>query len=132
MITLAMVAGAAATGEAQRPTTAKPPEGTRICDMSLRVVTMRVVDRQGVAVPDAKVTMRRVRTRVEIAGAEAMSGGEYKLLVDGTIPDLRPGGEPFDVTFRKGARSRRVRVMIGLDEGGCHVRFVIEPKKVVL
>lgn len=112
---------------------ARPPASARICDMSIRVVTMRLVDRSGAPVSDAAVTLRRVRRRSIVAGAESMGGGgDYKLIEDGVLRDLRPGGEPFDVTFARGGRRRTVRVVLGLDPGQCHVALKSGPTTVTL
>ncbi|HYW49351.1 MAG TPA: hypothetical protein VE861_02025 [Gemmatimonadaceae bacterium] len=109
------------------------PASARICDMSIRVVTMRLVDRRGAPIGDAAVTLRRVRRRAIVAGAESMgAGGDYKLIEDGMLRDLRPGGEPFDVTFAAGGRKRTVRVVLGLDAGQCHVALKSGPTKVTL
>jgi hypothetical protein len=123
----AMVAGA------QAPTTATLPPTRQVCDMSLRIVSMRLVDANGAPVSGATVAVRRVRTRIMIANAEAMGGqGDYKIAEDGSIPDLRKGGEPFDVTFTKDGRSRRVRVIIGTDASGCHVAMKSSQRPVTM
>jgi hypothetical protein len=105
--------------------TAKPmPPEQRICDMSMRVIAMRLVDRSGTPIADAGLTVRRVRTRAAVPRAEAMGGGDYKILEDGTLTDLRKGGEPFEVAFtRAGGRRKVVRLVIGMDAGGCHVEL---------
>jgi hypothetical protein len=118
---------------AQAPTTATLPPNRRVCDMSLRIVSMRVVDAAGAPVNDATVSVRRVRTRIMLSSAEAMgSQGDYKIAEDGSIPDLRKGGEPFDVTFTKAGRSRRVRVIIGMDAAGCHTELKSTARAVTL
>lgn len=109
-----------------------PVPAQRMCDMSFRVLMVRVVDSAGAPVPDARITVQRVRTRQRVAQAEAMSAGDYKVLEDGALRDLRAAGEPFDVTLVKGARTRRVRVQVGMDEGRCHVRFIRVPDTIVL
>jgi hypothetical protein len=124
---------AVAEGRAQAPTTATLPPSRQVCDMSLRIVSMRLVDANGAAVSGATVAVRRVRTRIAIANAEAMgSQGDYKIAEDGSIPDLRKSGEPFDVTFTKDGRSRRVRVIIGMDASGCHVAMKSSQQAVTL
>ena len=103
-----------------------------MCDMSMRVLIMQLVDSSGRAVSGATMTVRRVRTGALVERAEATGDGSYKVLEDGVLRDLRHRGEPFDVTFVSGTRRRRVRVRIGMDAAGCHVRFVTVPAKVVL
>ncbi len=128
-----MCTSAATAMNAQAPTTAPVPPGRIICDMSMRVVSMRVVDAAGAPVNDATVSVRRVRTRIMLSSAEAMgSQGDYKIAEDGSIPDLRKGGEPFDVTFTKAGRSRRVRVIIGMDSAGCHTELKSSARPVTL
>ena len=115
---------AASTAAAQGGASATLPAERRICDMSMRVIAMRLVDSAGAPVPGAAITVRRVRTKTMLEHAEAMGGqGDYKVLEDGTLPNLRRGGEPFDVRFTLGGRSRRVRLQIGMDAGGCHVEL---------
>ncbi|MBC7841292.1 MAG: hypothetical protein H7099_03235 [Gemmatimonadaceae bacterium] len=121
----------AATAAAQRVPSATIPS-TRICDMSMRVLIMQLVDSAGQPVSGATLTVRRVRTRQLVERAEPTGDGSYKILEDGALRDLRPGGESFDVTFALGARRRRTRVRIGMDEARCHVRFIAGPAKITL
>ena len=119
ILTILIVASTA--GAQGTPTKPLPPE-RRICDMSMRIVSLQLRTAAGAPVSGASITVRRVRTRTLVDRAEAMGDqGDYKVIEDGTLADLRAGGEPFDVTFRKGARVRRVRLIIGMDAGGCHV-----------
>jgi hypothetical protein len=121
---LVLVLVIAATAGAQGVTTKPLPTDRRICDMSMRIVSLRLVSSAGAPVDGATITVRRVRTRAVLATAEAMgSQGDYKVLEDGVLPDLRRGGEPFDVTFVKDGRTRRVRLQIGMDKSGCHVEL---------
>lgn len=106
-----------------------PP--AQVCDMSARVLILSLVDSSGTALPDAAISVRRLRTGTRVERAEATGGGSYLVLEDGTLPDLRRGGEPFEVKFRRGNRRRRVRVRIGMDDSGCHVRFITVPPKIV-
>ena len=113
---------------ARRPTTGTP----RICDMSLRIVTMRLVDGAGQPITDATVTLRRPggsrRGGASLDGvAGAMTQGDYKIAEDGTIADLRAGGEPFDVVFVRGGQTKRVRVRLGKDRSQCHVALLAGP-----
>ncbi|MDZ7631468.1 MAG: carboxypeptidase-like regulatory domain-containing protein [Gemmatimonadaceae bacterium] len=122
---------AATAAGAQAATSRSLPPGQQVCDMSLRLISIRLVNAQGAPVPDAAITVRRVRTRTMLANAEAMGGqGDYRILEDGVLPDLRRGGEPFDVRFTKDGRVRRVRLVIGMDAGGCHVMLKSGPTKV--
>lgn len=121
----------AATAAAQRAPSATLP-AARICDMSMRVLIMQLVDAAGQPVSGATLTVRRVRTRQLVERAEPTGDGSYRILEDGALRDLRPGGEAFDVTFALGARRRRTRVRIGMDEARCHVRFMTVPAKVTL
>ena len=109
----------------QRGETAPLPRARRICDMSLRLLTLRLVDAAGAPVPGATFTVVRRRDRVPVAGAGAMGGrGDYKVLEDGEVRDLTPDGERFDAVFRRDGRTRRVRLLIGTDSAGCHVRLL--------
>jgi hypothetical protein len=123
--------GMSATGG--QSATSKPlPPASRICDMSMRLVSLRLVDASGAPVSGASITVRRVRTRTMLANAEAMGGqGDYKVLEDGMLKDLRHNGEPFDVTFAKDGRTRRVRIRLGMDAGGCHVMLKSGPTRIV-
>jgi hypothetical protein len=128
----ALLLAATAAG-AQGATTRTLPPDRQICDMSIRIIAMRLVDRAGAPVSGASITVRRVRTRTNLDNTEAMGGqGDYKVLEDGTLKDLRRGGEPFDVTFAKDGRTRRVRLRIGMDAGGCHVELKSGPVRVVM
>ncbi len=118
---------------AQDSTVKRIPASTRICDMSMRLISLRLVDATGAPVGGARIVVRRVRTRRAVARAEAMGDqGDYRVIEDGTLRDLRPGGEPFDVTFTKGARTKRVRLIIGMDAGRCHVMLKGGPVTVVI
>jgi hypothetical protein len=104
----------------------------RVCDMSMRVLIMQLVDSSGATVSGATLTVRRVRTGAVVPRAESTGDGSYNVLEDGAVANVRRAGEPFDITFALGARRRRVRVRIGMDDAGCHVRFIAVPPKIVL
>ncbi len=128
----ALLFAATAAGAQGTPTKTLPPD-RQICDMSMRIIAMRLVDAAGAPVSGASITVRRVRTRTMLENTEAMGGqGDYKVLEDGDLKDLRRGGEPFDVTFAKDGRTRRVRLRIGMDASGCHVVLKSGPVRVVL
>jgi hypothetical protein len=97
------------------------PPADRMCDMSIRSVTVRLVDRAGKPIPDAAILVRRLHRRTLVQGAASRGDGTYTVLEDGALSDLRPGGEPFDVTFRRSDRLQRVRLIIGMDAARCHV-----------
>jgi hypothetical protein len=97
------------------------PSANRRCDMSVHRVTVRLLDRVGTPVPDASILVRRVHRRTLMRGAASLGDGQYTVIADGALADLRPGGEPFDVTFRRKDRLQRVRLIIGMDAAGCHV-----------
>lgn len=127
MLVAVPVVGAQGTGSA------RVPASDRICDMSMRVITMQLVDRSGAPLGGAGITVRRVRRRATVSGAASMgAGGDYKILEDGEISDLRPAGEPFDVTFAAAGRRKRVRLVIGMDPARCHVAQKSGPTKVIL
>ena len=118
---------------AQGATTAKMPSGEKICDMSAWVVAIRLVDASGAPVSDASIAVRRRSTGAMLPRAESMGGsGDYRILEGGDLPDLRAAGERFDVTFRKGTRSRTVRLRIGQDSTGCRIALLAGPTKVQL
>lgn len=120
---LVLVLVIAGTAGAQT-VTSRPLPPDRVCDMSMRIISLRLVSRSGTPVDGASITVRRVRTRTSLTTAAAMgSQGDYKVLEDGTLSDLRRSGEPFDVTFVKDGRTRRVRLQIGMDKSGCHVEL---------
>lgn len=104
----------------------------QMCDMSFRVLMLHVVDSAGVPVPDARLVVRRLRTKQVVPQAEVMTAGDYKVFEDGALPDLRASGEPFEVTLVKGRRTKRLRVQVGMDAARCHVRFITVPGAVVL
>lgn len=97
------------------------PSANRMCDTSVHRVTVRLLDRVGTPVPDASILVRRVHRRTLMRGAASLGDGRYTVITDGALADLRPGGEPFDVTFRRKDRLQRVRLIIGMDAAGCHV-----------
>jgi len=128
---MALVAMTTSAACAQSATETRLPAGTRVCDMSVRVVSIRLVDAAGAPVSGASIVVRRVRTRATLEHAEAMGGqGDYKIIEDGELSDLRREGEPFDVSFTKGGRVRKVRLVIGQDAGGCHVLLKRGPASV--
>lgn len=109
---------------AQKPAQVRIPAGTRVCDMSARVLTLRVRDRRGAPVSGAAITVTRVASGAAVERIEALSDGEYKLVEDGSLTGLRSAGEPFDVRLTSNGRTRRYRLTIGLTTDGCHVRYV--------
>jgi hypothetical protein len=128
----ALVVAAATAGAQAAPSKPLPAE-PRICDMSIRLISLRLVDATGAPVSGASLTVRRVRTRSTLEHTDGMGGqGDYKILEDGVLTDLRRDGEPFDVTFAKGGRTKRVRIRIGMDAGRCHVMLKSGPERVVL
>lgn len=128
-----MFAVSAVQAAAQRPTNVRLPSTAQICDMSARAIVIRLVDASGSPVSDAQIAVRRVRTRTRLNRVEALgSDGEYKILEDGTLSDLRRGGEPFDVTFTRGRQTRRVRIILGMDASGCHIALKSGPVRVTL
>lgn len=134
---IGLVAATAASAGAQiskAPEAMKLPResGTKACTMVERVLMMQVVDASGAAIADAKITVRNLRTRSIVERAEAMGDGAYRIADDGDATSVRRAGDPFDVLFTYGTRMRHVRVRIGTDTEGCHVRFITVPRKVVL
>ena len=121
----------ASPAPAQRAPSTKPT-APRMCSMLFSVLTVQLIDSAHAPLPGATVTVRRVRTgaAIEITGPTEV--GSYKVLQDGVLKDLRRSGEPFEVTVAKGARRRTVRMRIGMDEDGCHVRFITVPHAIVL
>jgi hypothetical protein len=110
---------------AQRPTAPTARIADRVCDMSAFVIALQLRDPAGTPIPDATIAVRRVRTRTLVDRAQAMGGtGDYMILEDGSMPDLRAAGEPFEVTFTKGSRTARARIVIGKDASGCHIRLL--------
>jgi hypothetical protein len=106
----------------QAQSTALPND--RVCDMSARVVSVRLVDAQARGVGGATITVRRVRTGARLPQAAAMgSDGDYLIAQDGDLPDVRPGGEPLEITFRRTGRVLRHRVVIGMDAARCHLEL---------
>lgn len=91
--------------------------------MSVKMIVVRLQTPSGAPISDATVTVRRVRTKVLMEDAYRLGGGEgnYKILEDNLVRDLRPDGEPFDVTFTRAGRSHRVRLIIGMDAARCHI-----------
>jgi hypothetical protein len=117
-VLMAGFAGVAARATAQ--SAALPTE--RVCDMSAKLVSMRLVDASNTGIGGATVTVRRARTRVALPSAAPMgAGGDYLILEDGQLADLRPDGELFEVTLRKGRRVVRHRLEIGMDAARCHI-----------
>ena len=129
---LALSAVVASAALAQRaPSTRLPTTAPRMCSMLFSVLFVQLVDSAHAPLPGAAVTVRRVRTGAIIEGAGPMDDGSYRILEDGKLKDLHRSGEAFDAIFIKGGRSRRVRLRIGMDADGCHVRFTTVPKPIV-
>jgi hypothetical protein len=130
---LLLLLAAASTAGAQPGAAASLRARRQLCDMSARMIVMRLVDSAGAPLSGAAIAVQRVQTRTRLEGPEAMGGqGDYMIIEDGTLPDLRRGGEPFDVRFTLNGRSRQVRVQIGMDAGGCHVMLKRGPTQVTL
>jgi hypothetical protein len=103
------------------------------CTMSARVVTLKVVDARGQPVDGAQLVMRRLSTGQNVPSAAWMgSQGDYKLLEDAELPDLRPAGEDFEVRLSKDGRSRVLTLRIGMDTQGCHITVLKGERRVVL
>ena len=133
VIGLLAVTSAIAGAQDARPPQARPlPSATRVCTMEERVLIMQVVDATGMPIADATVAVRNVRTRARVERVEAMGNGDYRIFDDGGVRSVRRAGDALDVLFSYGTRRRRVRVTIGTDSDGCHVRFITVPAKVVL
>ena len=102
------------------------------CTMVERVLMMQVVDANGTPIADAKITVKNLRTRAIVERAQPMGSGDYRIFDDGGVKSVSRAGDPFDVLFTYGTRMRHVRVNIGADPQGCHVRYITVPQKVVL
>ena len=133
LLLMLLMFSAATRLRAQGATTASLPSGGKICDMSARVVAIRLVDASGAPVSGASITVRRRSTGAMLTRAESMGGsGDYRILEGGDLPDLRAAGERFDVTFRKGTRTRTVRLQIGQDSARCQIKLLAGPTRVQL
>ena len=131
---LAVTSTAAGAQISKTPQVAKlpPASGVQTCTMVERVLMMQVVDAGGTPIADATVRVRNLRTRALVESAQAMGSGDYRIFDDGGVRTVWRAGDPFDVLFAYAGRTRHVRVHIGTDAQGCHVRFITVPQKVVL
>jgi len=103
------------------------------CTMSASVVALKVVDAKGEPVKGAQLTLRRLSTGATLPFAGPMGDqGDYKLLEDADLPDLRAEGEDFEVRLQKEARSRVLRLRIGKDVQRCHIRLLQGEARVTL
>ena len=104
-----------------------------MCTMSASVVALKVVDARGQPVDGAQVVLRRLSTGQTVPTAAWMgSQGDYKLLEDADLPDLRAAGEDFEVRLSKDGRSRVLTLRIGMDAQGCHITVLKGERRVVL
>lgn len=104
-----------------------------LCTMSASLVALKVVDVRGQPVDGAQLVLRRLSTGQTVPTAAWMgSQGDYKLLEDGDLPDLRPAGEDFEVRLSKDGRSRVLTLRIGKDAQGCHITVLKGERRAVL
>lgn len=105
----------------------------RACNMSASLVALKVVDAKGQPVNGAQISLKRLSTGVLLPFAASMgSQGDYKLLEDGDLPDLKPGGEDFEVRLSKDGRSRVLTLRLGMDAQRCHITVLQGERRVVL
>ena len=112
-----------------------PAPPARVCDASLRVVAIRVVDSAGNAVNDARIEVRRVKGNVLVLSKTgAMSTtGDYVLFDDQSAPATAKGGEAFRLTAVAGRRRASAILVIGRAEpDGCHVEVLKGEQKLVV
>ncbi len=93
----------------------------RMCDQRFKLLMLRVEDSTGA--PIAGVTMTRQRDgRKEPPLTEVTSAtGTVNIADDADLRGLPPEGAAFTVTLKKAAKTRRVKIQLGADEGGCHI-----------
>ena len=123
-----ILAASAGTALAQRPTPRALP-APQACNMSAKLLIVRLQTSTGAPISDATVTVQRVSTKAMMEDGYVLGGGQgsYKVFEDGIVRDLRPEGEPFEVAFTRGGRTHRVRLMIGMDANRCHVEIISGP-----
>jgi hypothetical protein len=134
LVLLAATSTVAKAQISKTPQVSKLPSaaGSQACTMVDRVLMMQVVDANGVPIADATIAVKNLRTRAVNERADALGSGDYRIFDDSGVKSVTRAGDPFDVLFTYGTRMRHVRVNIGTDPDGCHVRFVTVPQKVVL
>jgi hypothetical protein len=132
MRTLLIVAGLALSVlplQAQDPVVqqSRLRASAKACDMRHALLMFRVVDASDRAIPGAVVRVRRVRGGTEQTVAGSGPDGSFMIAEDGSIPNLRASGEPFEVIVTAAGRTQRQRLTIGMDANQCHVTILRGP-----
>ena len=131
----ALLVAPAATAAQKVPERSIPTARRTVCDASLRVVAIRVVDSAGRPVNDARVELRRAKDDsliVTRTGATS-GGGDYVLFDDPSAPATAKGGEQFNLIVSSGSRKSVVSFVIGRTEPDrCHVAVLKGEQRVVL
>ncbi|MBI2797622.1 MAG: hypothetical protein HYX65_13055 [Gemmatimonadetes bacterium] len=129
-----LVAPATACGQ-KAPERSIPAARGTVCDASMRVVAIRVVDSAGRPVNDARVELRRAKDGAVVVtrtGATS-SGGDYVLFDDPSAPAMAKGGENFTLSVTSGSRKSVVTLVLGRTEpDGCHVAVLKGDQRIVL
>ena len=122
---------AAASVKATQPALRKDA-ATKACTLSLNLIALRLVDAQGAPVVGASMRVTRLATKTVLPSTDSFGGpGDFKIMEDGELPDLRPEGEAFEAEFQKEGRTKRVRLRIGMDAQRCHVKLLEGESRVV-
>jgi hypothetical protein len=130
----ATIAAVAAPGQGNQTRTAKLPAG-KVCDGSISLVSIRVVDAKGSPVNDAVIELRRVRDATLFVRIDNATGdrGDYALLDDSGLTKVAADGEPFDAEVSSRGRKAVARLTIGRrPPAKCHVALLAGPSIVTL
>lgn len=99
----------------------------RACDMGFKLLMLRVEDSTGTPVAGVTVMLHRDGHKDLLRTETTSPTGEVTVADDGDLGRLPPEGAAFTVTLRKAAKTRRVKIRLGADAGGCHIVLLSGP-----
>ena len=93
----------------------------RVCDMGFKLLMLRVEDSTGAPIAGVTMTLHRDGQKAPLRKETTSPTGDVNVADDGDLRRLPPAGAAFTVTLHKAAKTRRVKIRLGADAGGCHV-----------
>ncbi|MEO7457598.1 MAG: hypothetical protein ABIY52_15155 [Gemmatimonadaceae bacterium] len=120
--------GAHASAEAQATTLKHLPRSAtpQVSCGPMAMVLLKVVDRAGQVVKDARIEVLRKRdsAKVPVPMEPSSLNGEYTIIDDGSLSMISPRGEWVVVHVRRGKHMASKAFRIRRTDDGCHVRLV--------